>query len=843
MIDMNERNILVGKMFLILGLVFTLALFLAMPLGYSQQPYNTGLGGVTSGIGNLTSGLGNVVGNMLNPNNPLGKITLTTGLLFGSFYGTEALQNKLAGGSPAAKEGAQWGNVFGQIGGILGGLFGSDVSKVGGSSGMGALIGGLANFATTIIGGAISASQNSTIATVQRMIYVRVKTLDVEDGKIYEPKFKTYGSVDVSNKVDVNFMSDQNFVKKYNDKYYIYYPVELNPNQENIRELENLVLRFDVKGLPENIGKTPLPKTLSDNKAYANTPQEQVDAMKLDVSKNLGWCKIKNEKELAKLDSEVSKDNVEHAIEEAQEKGVESFVLLFKNLTQEEQMINIPNYNCFSANGLRGVTGATYKPKLEYDWSTSIKWDEKCIAQDGRDYVYCDALQFNMALLSRLKSTNADLTKIKSLEFLNTMDLEITNPDAKIVYEKLNFRVYLMKDGYTKDFFNDFVDYVLNTTFLAYHEDDKTLIEDLYANNKIEFRPLSYASTSAEGYKLEKAGMYNVTLGIIYKDAKGDKFISEKILNKNLVNSNIEKVIVYLELVQEENNPVYYMPLDATMGVKNGVIERIGYGVDYKGDAIWFKKGTDGMLLEPSLRSNSTPILSLNMISEGRIEVLNGFNKGLLLQISPRAGATGVTYDITRYLSYPAPVGLSLTHNKDGPAYAFYTINVANSPRTAGNSFLDWTLVCEEGFDCKSFDGSSTLDEIGRADIFGVNSKVPIGQYQSVAYGLYWDKDSIERDTNNVKYVSLVYLPEDALGTMNIITSSGNAKLYVDTSFKTGGLENISLSPEFRTTINDLESIYKLVETERVCMGYAEGSYDLKFWWNQAKFFPETQTE
>jgi hypothetical protein len=230
------------------------------------------------------------------------------------------------------------------------------------------------------------------------------------------------------------------------------------------------------------------------------------------------------------------------------------------------------------------------------------------------------------------------------------------------------------------------------------------------------------------------------------------------------------------------------------------------------------------------------------MSVDSSIESLNGFNKGLLLQISPRASAVGVTYEIKRFMSYPAPVGLSLKSTNVGDAYAFYSVNIAGSPRTAGNSFIDWTLVCNEGFDCKSFDGSSTLDEIGRSDIYGVNSKVPIGQFQSIAYGLYWSEDSIIRDTESVKYVSLVYMPEEATGSMDIVTSSGEAKLYDNNTFSSGS-QNITLSQTYKSDIDDLEDIYELVKTEKVCVGYTEGSYDIKFWWNPAVFLPATQTE
>ncbi len=804
---MNEKNILFGKMFLIFALLFT------MPFAHA-------------GIGDIVNSLKEGVGSLFDSSTPQGKIALTTGIVSASYFLGDKLQQFASGESPGAQAGAKWGNGLGNAGALIGGFFGP---------GVGAIVGGLTNFLTTFIGGLATIGKNDTLATLQRLISVRVKTLDVNSASIYEPKFKSQGDVSPSTKIDVDLMSDKNFVRKSNDKYVVYYPIAIDPNVDNIDAVEHFVLSFDVKGLPEYVGKTPIAKTLTDN---ADTTMQTVEAMTLgkESTRRLGWCKVEDKTRLAELDNNVSKEYVERDVEEAQVQGKDAFVLLFKNLSQEEQVINIPNYNCFGANGLRGATGLEYAPKVEYNWAYDTYWLEKC--NSDNNYIYCDSLQFNMALINLFtESTLNDSLKSISQNTKSSLDFNATDTKSKIAYEELNFKAYLMKDGYTKDFFNDFVDYALNTTFLGFGKHAKAIITDLYSQNKIEFKPLSYSAMNNEGYKLEKAGLYNVTVAITYVDEIKEK----QIYLNNSVNSNVEKITIYLELISEDNNPVYYMPLDATMGVKNGVIERIGYGVDYKGDAIWFKNETNNpMLLEPSLRSSSTPIVSLNMSVDSSIESLNGFNKGLLLQISPRASAVGVSYDVKRYMSYPAPVGLELNHTKAGDAFAFYTINIAGSPRTAGNSFIDWTLVCADGFDCKSFDGSSTLDEIGRSDIYGTNSKVPIGQFQSIAYGLYWDKDSIIRDTEKVRYVGLVYMPEEATGSMNIVTSSGDAKLFDSIKFRNGS-QNLQLDSTYKSKISDLEDIYELVKTEKVCVGYTEGSYDIKFWWNPAVFLPETK--
>ena len=766
-------------------------------------------GGLFGGEGNLLSGslksVGYLAGGYLVPQ-------LVTSLFMGSNAAAGAITQKTAGiGALGSLVGAgflgKWG---GAIGGFLGGLAGG-------------------------IWGAISFS-GSTLATLQRGIVTRVITLEPtqEGTAIYDTKYKILGSDQPSGKFSASLKGDKNFVKKEKDVFYQYTPVMLKiEDGKSVSTVENVTLQIGTFGLPEYIYKIPSPNPNATSGLNPVATQPFGDSLDLgdEAKQKIGWCHAGDDGRLVEIDKKVSKEYVEVKAAKEKKAGKESFVLLLKKLKPEEEEINIPNFNCFGPNGLTGVTGEQEMPRVSYDWS-SDSIDENFCTIDIKDSkidikdskaVYCDSTQFTVSLLSRLKLISGSLNSIKE-NFTSTADLNIGDNDAKKkLYAFLNFRAYMMKDGFTKDFLVDFEDYVTKTSYLDFPKNEQNIVSGLMPD-KILFRPLSGESVSPEGYKLPQAGYYNVTVEIVYVSSSGNKKLFE--LSGNL-NTNVSKIYIYFEPITYEPNPVYYMPLDATVGVNNGIIDRIGYGVDYSGDGIWFKKESGNpLLLEPSMSSNLTSIVHLDMTVKQDTQTLNGPMKGTVLQIIPKSGALGATYSVNRYLSLPAKADLEIKKESDGGAWAFYTIDFGNGPETAGSSFILWSLMCEEDdTTCETFNGLKQTDEMFVPDKLGVHAKVaPTGQLQGKVYGLEWDKDSIIRDDKHksVNYRGLVYLPESVgSGTANIISASDNATITPS-----------SLTSVY-DSISDIASIYDLMESDKICMS-KDGS-GIRFWWNPAK--------
>lgn len=775
----------------------------------------------------------------------------TAGLVAGTFVAPQIVTNLFMGDNKMAEETSVWSSVGASGGALAGGM------ALGPAGGM------TLGIAGGLVGGIWSgiATAGDTLKTLERVVLSRVVALNVVGGDVFDADYKIKGSDQPSEKFDAEVKSDAEFVTKDKGVYLQYVPIKLTNKTSGKKgdPVDTSILVLDAKGFDEyavkyaqgmplsQLGVLPTPQGVQFGVPYsAGLPAQDpmADAVKVEEDKEIGWCNVNDKGKINKLDKEVS-DSVQEIAKENTKDNKLPFVLLLKNLSAEDETLNIPNFNCFGPNGIKGQTGKSAKPKVSFDWkwTDSVSWKDACSKDlNAEDAMYCDSVQFTEQVLARLELAQSNLNGIKNETALNTDDFDFNDVQnqkyANNVYEFLHFKSYLMLDGYTNDFLLDFKDYS-KKTFLGFGDKEKNLIDGLMPD-KIKFLPPSGELESPEGYRLPNAGLYNVNIRIKYKVAGNYKLYND---TTGVVEDNVETVYVYLEPISaSETNPVYAMPLDATVGVDNGVIHRIGYGVDYKGDGIRFNNAND-IYLEPSLSSTSTPIVHLDMQVKQDTQTLNGGNlRGVILQILPKSGSVGASYDVKKFLSWPAPVYMKVQKETDGGAWAFYTIDVGNGVENAGSSFILWNLICPQkssgtdDFSCETFDGLKPSDEMYRADVLGVHAKVaPVGQLQGIVYGLEWDQDSIIRDEahKEARYEGIVYLPESTKKAQITVTNASD-KAYVSAT-PTMDLSNSATLKSFTDDTTSIQNIYNLMEQDKVCMS-SDGA-GVRFWWNPAKVY------
>jgi len=763
----------------------------------------------------------------------------SAGLIAGNYLGSGLITSLIAGGNKAAENASPWTSGLSTLGSLSGLFLGS-----GWGAGLGAGLG--------VVGGIVGmATFSGTLYTVERGLITRIVSLKPLNVEINDPLYLTRGSDQKSSKFEGELLIKEDFYKKSGNTQYQYIPVKITKTGQ-VNNVESVVLKVNTEGLPDYVGGAGTINTSVLNPTSLQymgaTESPYSDALQLgeDADRSIGWCEVNDEGKLLNLDEEVSKMYVEDVAKNETKRGFESFVLLLKNINPLEENLSIPQYNCFGPNGLTGTTGKEAMPKVQYSWAWNDfgkinyvsgdtgRYEDLCSKTLNDDYIYCDATQFTQTLFARLNEYDKYASVLENKGISTTAELDLESAEEKRIFTLLTYKAFLMKDGFTKDFLEDFEEYATQKAFLNIDEMTKEKISQLIANNKLVFRPLSGESTNTEGYKLPYAGYYNVTIELQFNETSNYDLFE----NQSILNSNLDKIVIYFELISQENNPFYNMPLDATVGVNDqGIIDRIGYGVDYSGDAIWFKNSpVDGILLEPTLRSNSTPIVSLNMAVEQDVDTLNGAMRGTILRIVPKATSFGVTYDLTRYLSVPASVDLTLNKETDGDAYAFYTISFNNEgPFTAGNSFILWSLICkDDSFNCESFSGLKPTDEMYVQDIIGASSKAPVGQLKGKAYGLFWDKDSIIKDNahTNATYRGLLYMPEIySQGSLDIVVAS-------DKVVNSRGLSVTSLTfnkAPYAEPKADIQGLINQIEQENICVTFESGNAGIRFWWNPAK--------
>ncbi len=775
----------------------------------------------------------------------------TAGLVAGTFVAPQLVNSLFMGDNKMAEETSVWSSVGASGGALAGGM------ALGPAGGM------TLGIAGGLVGGIWSgiASAGDTLKTLERVVLSRVVALDVVGGDVFDADYKIMGSDQPSEKFDAEVKVDKSFTTKDKGVYLQYVPIMLTNKTSGKKgdPVDTSILVLDAKcfdeyavkynpGMPlSQVGSLPGQQVQFGVPYSAGMPQNDpmADAVKVEKSKSIGWCNVNDKGKINKLDKEVSDSLQEIAKENTKESSL-PFVLLMKNLSAESESLNIPNFNCLGPNGVKGHTGTSAKPKVSFDWKWPSYSDGKACSPDLNDKatMYCDSVQFTEQILAKLEIAASNLNGIKEGTALNTDDFDYSEDSqnkvyADNVYAALHFKSYLMLDGYTNDFLNDFESYS-KKTFLGFGDKEKNLIDGLIPD-KIKFLPPSGELESPEGYKLPNAGLYNVNIRIKYKVAGNYKLYND---TTGVVEDNVESVYVYLEPISaSETNPVYSMPLDATVGVDAGVIHRIGYGVDYKGDGMRLNNAND-IYLEPSLSSTSTPIVHLDLSVKQDTQTLNGGNlRGVVLQILPKSGSVGAVYDVKKFLSFPAPVYMKINKSSDGGAWAFYSIDVGNGVENAGSSYILWNLICKEkdNFDCESFDGLKPSDDMYRADVFGVYAKVaPLGQLQGIVYGLEWDKDSVIRDDahKEVLYKGIVYLPESTKqGKIAVTSASDSAYVSGDGVPTTNTSSNeAKLSPLFND-ITSIQNIYDLMDSEKICM--TDEGAGVRFWWNPLKVYEQ----
>jgi hypothetical protein len=408
------------------------------------------------------------------------------------------------------------------------------------------------------------------------------------------------------------------------------------------------------------------------------------------------------------------------------------------------------------------------------------------------------------------------------------------------IYDVLHFRAYLMADGYTNDFLEDFEDYSQNQ-FLGFDPVTKNMAYTMINEEKIHFLPKEGELLNPLGYTLQYPGIYNVDIVVHYKDLEGFMLFD----TNGAVKDNIEDIKVYLNLADRVEKPYYRMPLNATVGVENNEVKREGYGVSFEGDNIWFVKGLDDILIAPTLVAKSTPLSHITMSIKQDFQTLKN---GMLLEMK-QGGVIGNTIQRTLnlYPSEPHPIAMKIKKKSEGPAYGFFTLHHSGGPVNTGENAIYWSLYCPgitydnanpsvmrdwgidnfTDYDCESFNGTLPIDEMFVSDMSGVRAKeAPTGQLAPYSYGLEWPSKSIIRDASHsdVFYRGILYTPPsiEELFVDNIIASDESEVKTFPATFNMDSLTTIA-------------EIYDLVDQNAVCV--SEAGQHAEFWWNPAAVF------
>lgn len=476
---------------------------------------------------------------------------------------------------------------------------------------------------------------------------------------------------------------------------------------------------------------------------------------------------------------------------------------------------------CFGDSELVGGSGESAKPRIMLSWN----WDNLSLNEsigpcdfDNPDYIYCDATQFSMELIKKL------LTVMDMTTDLNYENIAQTPP-------YLHFSSYLIRDGYTVDFRNDFNKFVTTALFFATPADyvgSQGFYKYFTNPDKLVFEAPDPYSTDP----LDISGLYKIDVDINFEIGSEWVFFDEN-------DEPNAKITVRMEPIEEvrSSNPFYYLPFDGELGLEGEEYHRVGYGIDYSGDMIYIVRGEN--LIEdetvktylPAGGSDALFDVGINEIgntgdTEADFITLNKDERGYTLSIDKEGT---FNYTINYAPSYATPLAM-MVEGELGEAYAFYyLIDAQENVINTGQSASFWTGIASS-LDpiCTTFDGTPLFyyapDAVPVPD-----RSCSITEIATSSYGFGWKPAS----TGIIFLRTIFYTPKNTIHLTNACLDVD--AMYISPNwalvFEGGFLGDVTEIPlDYENKPLSINEIIEYVVDEKMCLSTVPGRTET--WWH-----------
>jgi hypothetical protein len=524
-----------------------------------------------------------------------------------------------------------------------------------------------------------------------------------------------------------------------------------------------------------------------------------------------------------------------------------------------------------------GQTGPDALPRVKLSWNWTDITADTCDAQNP-DYAYCDATQFSIMMTKRLQVLREFLAANPALpcphnwlsdqlqaeldpfnQYLVQLDYnafnaaDLTNgcwmpkstkifddrsaleyyvedadnvawtdevPNTAALHDLLFFDAYLIQDGYSEDFRNDFSRYYSDALLDAppYFAKDPT---GANWSRFFDTGALSIEQKFTGERALPTSGLYHVDTVADFGDT-WDFFSSD--------GTPAAQVSIELLALRQSglNNVFYYLPFDGMVGMQGAALERQGYGIGYdivNNEQVVLSRQTGVTTLSDA---GSNPVQRVTVSSTQSFDSLNAFasTRGFLLDIQNSDTATK-SLRLTPTLATPV---LLKVHNAATPEPfgAFYTLRNSDIPQNLGGTAAYWSGAGA----CLDFSGNLVADAWDyRPDRHAVSSDHVNGW--QFAYGVGWPKADTPGD---VYLKTVIYSP--VTGAYSLNAASDNVTIATpDASFRNAvdlrGISNMAYNRAGNTAsdrISAIDDLFELVKAQQVCV--TNTGVATSFWWN-----------
>ncbi len=382
------------------------------------------------------------------------------------------------------------------------------------------------------------------------------------------------------------------------------------------------------------------------------------------------------------------------------------------------------------------------------------------------------------------------------------------------------FDAYLMRDGYTPDFYSDFVDYYQKNAFFQ-AGDSFNFISPYLLKTPEKFEVLREGWYNEGQRIVGMPGKYSVKVNAMFDNGKW-AFKTGDELNA--------KIITYLHKLQgpgfDPGMALYYLPFDAKIG-KDTAQGRYNYGTEFEldNDIDFYINSvvvsSEPIKLEP-ISTESQPISNLKLNKETDFKRINQMpDRGLLLEINPLDDAYKDWY-LTFFPSGYATTVLKMGINEQStdPFTVHYQLyQGAENLMDTGASLTSWYGLGQ----CLDFTGEPIGEVFNRT----ADKKVDVTNSH---YGIEWEKGN---NLGNIYLGSVLFVPEGESGYSLKAIEPDALKFY---DAQRQEQTSVALTAMNEEEINYLNVLFQKIREKKVCIRNTSDS-GLQLYWNVQKIF------
>jgi len=404
-------------------------------------------------------------------------------------------------------------------------------------------------------------------------------------------------------------------------------------------------------------------------------------------------------------------------------------------------------------------------------------------------------------------------------------------PRLDSLKELYSFRAYLMFDGYSTDFMEDFAEYFKEVGFFDAPywfngQGSKELIDFFERDTNFIIRRKYVPSTSLPG-----PGLYDVKVNLRYGEDDWDLFDKY----------GEPKADIVVELYKLDDplpdSIFYYLPFNGNIGkdTENG---RIGYGIDYRGEGKKFVITSQADFVEAAGIENSSPEVLVKTDIRHDFRAINSSfsERGMLLKINE--GEAVWEKEMVFSPNYATPLMMRMRHGKDSePFQAFYHLLEAGTPQKVGGTLFFWDGAGR----CFDYSGLPVFEAFNFTPDREAMGEDPIYNWQYL-YATEWQKAEYAGDVHlknivytpiNMSYSAKASAPKE----LAFVTPNSNYASSVDLEGIQGMPHN---SKRGQDKVTELRELFELVESGHVCV--TSSGVETSFWWNPKELYETAGT-